>query len=146
MILGLFAAASALGTDEVTVKLNDVSAKGNHTNVWFECTLTIHNGTSTTISAANFFVGPPGLALKISDLSGKELKQIYADPYNNFSLNTAIIPPGDITFKEPYGLGRWPPFSLPESVQTIRVKLDGRLSYSGYTNRLTSGFVEVHVP
>jgi len=51
-----------------------------------------------TFSATNLFVGPPGLALEISDLGGKELKQLYADPYINFSVNTAIISPGDITF------------------------------------------------
>jgi hypothetical protein len=147
MILGLFAAAGAFGGEagDVTVKLNDVSPKGTRSNIWFECSVTIHNGTSTTFYATNLFYGPPGLALKISDLAGKELKPLYADPYINFNLNTAIIPPGDITFKEPYGLGdRHRP--LPESVQVIRVRLDGKLAYTGYTNRLTSNFVEVHIP
>lgn len=148
MILTLLTAASVLGADDITVKLNDVSPKGNHTNMWFECTLTIHNGTSTRFSATNLFVAPPGLALKISDLDGKELKQVYADPWMNYSLNTAIISPGDTTFKEPYGLGGWHsrPFPLPESVQTVRVRIEGTLSHTGYTNRLTSNVVEVHVP
>ena len=145
MILGLLAAASALGADDVTVKLNDVSPKGAGTNIWFECSVTIHNGTKTTFYSTNLFCGPPGLALKISDLAGKDLKSIYADPYINFALNTAIIPPGDITFKEPYGLGdRHRP--LPENVQTIKIRLDGRLAYTGYTNRLTSNIIEVHIP
>jgi hypothetical protein len=146
MIFGLLAAASALGADDVTVKLKDVVPKGTHTNLWFECTLAIHNGTSTSFSATNLFVAPPGLALKISDLGGKELKQLYADPYINSALNTAIIPPGDSTFKEPYGLGRWPPFALPESAQTVKVRLEGTLSHTEYTNRLTSNVVEVQVP
>src|SRR5208337_4894521 len=107
VVLGLLAAARVFGGDDgnVTVKLNDVSPKGTHTNIWFECSVTIHNGTSTTFYATNLFYGPPGLGLEISDLAGKELKPLYADPYINFNLNTAIIPPGDITFKEPYGLG-----------------------------------------
>jgi len=145
-IFGLLAAVGALDAGDVTVKLEDVAPKGTHTNMWFECTLAIHNGTSTSFSATNLFVGPPGLALKISDLRGKELKQLYANPYINFALNTAIIPPGDSKFKEPYGLGKWPPFALPESVQTIRVRLEGSLSYTEYTNRLTSNVVEVRVP
>jgi hypothetical protein len=144
--LGLLAAANALGADDVTVKLKDVAPKGTHTNMWFECTLAIHNGTSRSFSATNLFVGRPGLALKVSDLDGKELKQLYADPYINFYLNTAVIPPGDSTFKEPYGLGKWPPFVLPDHMQTIRVKLEGTLSYNEYTNRLTSNVVEVQVP
>jgi hypothetical protein len=147
IIFLLLAAVRAFGGGDgnVTVKLNDVSPIGTHTNIWFECSVTIHNGTSTTFFATNLFYGPPGLALKISDLGGKELKHLYADPYINFYLNTAIIPPGDITFKKPYGLGdRHLP--LPQSVQTIRVRLDGRLSYTGYTNRLTSNFVEVNIP
>jgi len=145
-ILALLVVLSAFGADDVTVKLNDVSLKGNHTNMWFECTLTIHNGTSSTFYATNLFCGPPGLALKISDLAGKDLKPLYADPYKISDMNNAFIPLGDTTFKEPYGLAKWPPFSLPESVQTIRVRLEGRLSYTGYTNRLTSNVVEVHVP
>jgi len=143
MILGLFAAASALGADDVTVKLDGVSPEGNHTNIWFECRFTIHNGTSTPLFATNLFVDSPGLALKISDLDGKELKRIYADPWINYALNSPIIPPGDSKFKEPYGLGRF--VALPETVQIVRVRLEGTLSSSGYTNRLTSNVVEVQV-
>ena len=148
MILGLLVAARVFGADAVTVKLDDVSPKGTHTNIWFECRFTIHNATSTPLSATNLFVGPPGLALKISDLDGKELKRVYADPWINYALNSPIIPPGDSTFKEPYGLGGWHsrPFPLPESVQVVRVRLEGTLSDSGYTNRLTSNVIEVHVP
>jgi hypothetical protein len=143
MILALLSAASALRADDVSVKLDDVSPKGNHTNIWFECRFTIHNGTGTPLSATNVFVAPPGLALKISDLDGKELKRIYADPWINYALNSPTIPPGDSTFKEPYGLGRF--VALPDTVQIVRVRLEGTLSASGYTNRLTSNIVEVHV-
>ena len=145
-VLALLVALSAFGADDVTVKLKDVALKGTHTNMWFECSVTIHNGTSKTFYATNLFCGHPGLALKISDLGGKEFKPVYADPYIAFALNTAIIPAGDSKFKEPYGLGKWPPFALPESVQTIRVRLEGTLSYTEYTNRLTSNIVEVRVP
>jgi len=145
-ILAVIIAASAFAADDVTVKLDGVTPKGIHTNIWFECTFAIHNGTSTSFFATNLFVAPPGLALKISDLGGKELKKLYADPYINYALNTAIIPPGDSTFKEPYGLGRWPPFALPERVRTIRVRLEGTLSHTEYTNRLASNVVEVQVP
>ncbi|HLX94373.1 MAG TPA: hypothetical protein VKU37_01375 [Verrucomicrobiae bacterium] len=144
MIFALFATASALGADDVTVKLDDVSPNGNHTNIWFECRFTIHNGTSTPLFATNLFVAPPGLALKISDLNGKELKRVYADPWINYALNSPIIPPGDSTFKEPYGLGRF--VALPETVQIVRVRLEGTLSASGYMNLLTSNIVKVHVP
>ncbi len=146
----LLVTASAYGGSDgdVTVKLGDVSPVGNHTNIWFQCNLTIHNGTRTTFAATNCFLGPPGLALEISDLDGKELRRIYADGYINFNLNTAIIPPGDTTFKEPYGLGGWhgQPVSLPGSVQTVKVRIEGTLSYTGYTNHLTSNDVEMQIP
>ncbi len=144
MILGLFVAVKVFGGDDVTVKLDHLSAMSTHTNIWVECTLTIHNGTRTPLSATNLFIGPPGLALKISDLDGKELKRVYADPWINYSLNNPVIPPGDTTFTEPYGLGH--PFSLPETVHTVKVRVEGTLSYTGYTNRLTSNVVEVPVP
>jgi hypothetical protein len=144
MILALLAATSALGADDVTVKLDGVSPQGNHTNIWFECRFTILNGTSTPLSATNLFVAPPGLALKISDLDGKELKRVYADPWINYALNSPMIPPGDSKFKEPYGLGRF--VALPETVQIVRVRLEGTLSASGYTNLLTSNIIEVHIP
>ena len=146
VVIGLLITVDALGADDFTVKLNDVSPKGVRTNMWFACTLTIHNGTAKSVSATNLFVSPPGLALKISKLGGQELTRLYADPYINFALNTAIIPPGDSLFKEPYGLGSWPPFALPDGIQSIRVRLEGTLSHTAYTNRLTSNFVEVQVP
>ena len=144
MILALLATASALGADVVTVKLDGVSPEGNHTNIWFECRFTIHNGTSTPLSATNLFVAPPGLALKISDVDGKELKRVYADPWISYALNSPIIPPGDSAFKEPYGLGHF--LSLPESVTLVKVRLEGALSSSGNTNHLTSNIVEVQIP
>lgn len=148
MILGLLIAARAKGADTVTVNLDDVSPKGFHTNIWFECKFTIHNAASTSLPTASLFVGPPGLALKISDSDGKELKRIYANPYIYYAMNNPVILPGDNTFKEPYGLGGWHshPFPLPEGVQIIKVQLEGTLAGSGYTNRLTSNVVEVHVP
>jgi hypothetical protein len=144
IILGLLVAVRALGDNEVMVKLDHVSAMGTRSNMWFMCALTIHNGTSTHLTATNLFIGPPGLALKISDLDGKELKRVYADPFINDALNSPIIPPGNLTFKEPYGLSV--PFPLPESVQSVRVRIEGELSYAGYTVGLTSNIVEVHIP
>ena len=72
IILGLLAAAGAFGGDDgnVTVKLPDVSPMGTHTNIWFDCSVTIHNGTSAPLTFTNLFHGPPSLALKISDLDG----------------------------------------------------------------------------
>ncbi len=95
-ILALLAAASALGTDDVTLKLNHVSPKGTHTNMWFECSVTIHNGTSAPLTVNNLFLGPPSLALKISDLNGKELKRLYSVGHIAEPLQWDIAP-GDNT-------------------------------------------------
>ena len=145
MTLGLLVAASALAADTVTVKLDDVQPYGAHTNIWFQCKFTIHNATSTSFFTTNLFIGPPGLALRISDLGGKELRRVYANGWIYYATNNPTIAPGDNTFKEPYGLGgRYSdPFPLPE---IVRVQLEGTLSWSGYTNHLTSNVVEVHVP
>ena len=150
MILVLLAAVRAFGGDDgnVTVKLNDVSPRGTHTNIWFECSVTIHNGTSAPLTVNNLFIGPPSLALKISDLDGKELKRVYSVPHI-IEPTQWDIAPGDDTFTNVcYGLpnGNRPPLSLPEGVHAVRVQVQGILPGSSFTNRLTSNIVEVQVP
>ena len=150
IILGLLAAAGAFGGDDgnVTAKLNDVSPRGTHTNIWFECSVTIHNGTSAPLTVNNLFIGPPSLALKISDLDGKELKRLYSVGHIIEPLQWDI-PPGDVTFTNVgYGLpsGNRRPLSLPEGVHAVRVQVQGILPGSSFTNRLTSNIVEVQVP
>ena len=149
-ILALLIAVGAFGGDDgnVTVKLNDVSPRGIHSNMWFQCSVTIHNGTSAPLTVTNLFLGPPSLALKISDLDGKELKRVYSVPYM-FEPVGWDIAPGDNTFTNVlYGLpnGNRPPLSLPEGVHAVRVQVQGILPGSSFTNRLTSNIVEVQVP
>ncbi len=147
-ILALLAAASALGADEVTVKLNDVSPKGTHTNMWFECSVTIHNGTSAPLTVNNLFLGPPGLALQISDLDGKELKRLYSAGHIAEPLQWHIAP-GDNTFTNVgYGLpsGNRRLLCLPEGVHAVKVQVQGILPGSSFTNVLSSNVLEVHVP
>ena len=148
MILGLLVAAKMFGADTVTVKLDEVSPNGFHSNIWYECKFTIHNGSSASLSTTNLFTAPPGLALKISDLNGNELTRLHANPWMDYARNSPLIPPGDSKFKELYGIGGWHsrPFPLPESVRIVRVRLEGTLTASGFTNRLTSNVVEVNVP
>jgi hypothetical protein len=148
MILGLLIGARLFGADAITVRLDEVVPNGSHTNIGFNCKFTIHNGSSASWYTTNLLTAPPGLALKISDLDGNELHRLYANPYMYYARNCPVIPPGDGKFNELYGIGGWHsrPFSLPEGVQVVRVRLEGTLSYSGYTNRLTSNIVEVHVP
>jgi hypothetical protein len=150
MILVLLAAVEARGGDdgEVTVKLNDVSPRGVHSSMWFQCSVTIHNGTSTPLTVTNLFFGPPSLALKISDLDGKELKRVYSVPYIFEPVGWGIAP-GDNTFTNVlYGLpnGNRTTLSLPEGLHAVRVQVQGILPGSSFTNRLTSNVVEVPVP
>ena len=121
---------------------------GIHSRMWFRCSVTIHNDTSATLTVTNLFLGPPSLALKISDLDGKELKRVYANPYMFEPVGWRIAP-GDNTFTNVlYGLpnGNRPPLSLPEGVHAVRVQVQGILPDSGFTNRLTSNIVEAQVP
>ena len=152
--LVLLVALSAFGGDDgnVTVTLNDVSPIGTHTNIWFECSVTIHNGTSAPLTFTNLFHGPPSLALKISDLDGKELKRVYTVPYKFEQATTQWdIAPGDNTFTNvlyglPGAVGSRPQLSLPEGVHAVRVQVQGILPGSSFTNRLTSNLVKVQVP
>jgi hypothetical protein len=148
IILGLLVAPTVFAADAVTVKLDEVLPMGTHTNILFGCKFTIHNATGSSLSTTHLFVAPPGLALKISDSDSNELKQVYANSHIYGAMDNHNIPPGDSKFNELYGIGGWrsSPFSLPEGVHIVRVRLEGTLSSSGYTNRLSSNLIEVHVP
>jgi len=149
-ILVSLIAVSAFCVDDglVTVKLNGVTPHGTRTNIWFECSVTIHNGTSAPLTVNNLFLGPPSLALNISDLDGKELKRVYSVGHIVEPLQWTIAP-GDNTFTNVgYGLpsGNRRLLSLPEGVHSVRVQVQGILPGSSFTNRLTSNVVEVQVP
>lgn len=133
-------------TEDVTVRLDSVSPMGTRTNMWFKCSVTVHNSTGASVTATSLFLFPQDLALKISDLDGKELKRLYEDPHINEPTNW-VIPTGDSTYTNIlYGLVARPSLSLPDGVHTVRVHVEGTLSGSSYTNRLTSNVVEVQVP
>jgi hypothetical protein len=149
-ILVSLIAVSALCVDDglVTVTLNEVSPRGTHSNMWFQCSVTIHNGTSAPLTVNNLFLGPPTLALNISDLDGRELKRVYSVGHIAEPLQWTIAR-GDNTFTNVwYGLpsGNRRLLSLPEGVHSVRVQVQGILPGSSFTNRLTSNVAEVRVP
>ena len=154
MILASLLAVSAFGESvtNVTVRLSpDVYIIGTHTNVIFRCTMTVNNQTEATFTATNLFSMPPGLALLVIDSHGKPLKRLYAP----WKTPDWIIHPGTNQINWLYygmgdGLTRWREnqngVSLPDAAKTVRLQIEGNLSGSSYTNRLTSNIVEVEVP
>src|SRR5579872_3691598 len=78
-----------LGSTNVTVHLGQVSVLGTRTNMWFECNVTINNQTPLPLTVTNLFVKSPGLALKVSDLEGNELKRVYAWPIKTWTWTQA---------------------------------------------------------
>src|SRR5947209_17391315 len=97
----LTAASQSPGT-AVKVRLDSASVSGTHTNLWFLCNVTVLNGTGATLTATNLFVLPPGLALRIAGLDGKELTRTYAAPLHAW--NFAFPPHDQRTFKLMYGV------------------------------------------
>ena len=153
-ILGLLITASAFGSPDstgVTVHLGDVSVIGSHTNLEFKCNVIINNQTDVTLIATNLFSMPPGLALKVvTDLDGKESKRMYAVPWEIWKWTIAPGSP-----QENKGLfyvakieqdSVISGISLPDTVKTVRLQIEGMLSGSSYGNSLTSNVVEVEVP
>ena len=87
VILALLVAASVFGdstSSNVTVRLGPVSVLGTHTNMWFDCDVTINNQTRVPLAVTNLFVRLPGLALKITDLDNRELKRTHAWPLKSW--------------------------------------------------------------
>jgi hypothetical protein len=93
---------------------------------------------------------PPGLALKVADLNGEELKRLYAWPLKSWKWTHA---PGSQRGFKRLGYGASPSrngnvrgISLPEPVQVVRLRIEGALSGSSYGGGITSNVVEVKIP
>ena len=152
-ILALLVAVRALGdsaSTNVTVRLGSVSVLGTHTNMWFDCDVTINNQTRVPLTVTNVFRRPPGLALKVTDLDGKELKRTYAWPLKSWEWTHA---PGSQKEFKRLGYGAKPGkngnvlgISLPETVKTVRLQIEGTLSGSSHSGGITSNVVEVKIP
>ena len=153
LIIGLLIAANALGdpgSTNVAVALGPVSVLGTHTNLWFDCDVTVNNQTGVPLTVTNLFRSSPGLALKITDLDGKELKRVYAWPLKSWEWTHA---PGRQKEFKLLGYGAKPGkngnvlgISLPETVKTVRLQIEGTLSGSSYSGGITSNVVEVKIP
>src|SRR5438046_2758708 len=87
IIAALLVAVSAFADSPgggVAVHLGPVSVIGTHTNLWFDCNVTIINQTELPLTVTNLFGTSPGLALKVKDSDGKELKRLYAWPLKSW--------------------------------------------------------------
>jgi len=153
ILVGLLTAARGFSGSEstnVTVHLGPVSVLGTRTNIWFDCDVTVHNQTGTPLTVTNLFGMHPGLALKVADLNGKELKRVYAWPHKSWKWTHA--PGSQKEFKRlGYGAkrgrnGNVDGISLPETVQVVRLQIEGTLSGSSYGGGITSNVVEVKIP
>lgn len=144
MTVLLIAVSAYGGSDgDVTVKLDDVSARGDRTNMWFQCSITVHNAMSTSLTAGNLFYR---LVMTISDSDGKELKRVHYTPHIIEPTHWVILP-GDNTYTNLlYGLAWKDQLSLPDGVHAVRVQVQGTLFGGSYTNHLASNFVALHLP
>jgi hypothetical protein len=79
----------------------------------FTCNITLDNQTGATLTATNLFRMPPGLALRVSDLDGHKLAQMYAWPWEIWQFH---IRPGSYTFSNLLYVGKY------ENVDTVGVK------------------------
>jgi hypothetical protein len=152
-IFALMIAGSVFGDvagTNVMVRLGQISVIGTHTNLWFDCDVTINNQTDVPLTVTNLFAKSPGLALKITDLNGKELKRTYAWPLKAGEWTHA--PGSEKDFKrlgygaKPGKNGKVLGISLPETMKTVRLQIEGTLSGSSYSGAVTSNIVEVKVP
>jgi hypothetical protein len=160
VIAGLLFAASALADQSATtltnvsVRLHDISTWGTGTNLSLKCNITVSNETNIPFNAGGF-------SMQIYDLDNKKLARSYSGfIIDMFYFSPALIPPR--TTKELklfYNGNGGPPISLPDSVKTFRVRVEGILyspspnywQTAGVTNiveagSVTSDTVEVNIP
>ena len=118
--------------------------------MWFLCRVAINNQTDVPLTVTNLFSRFPGLALKIADWNGRELKKTYAAPLH---ASTWTFPPGgQKEFKLMYGVPatsgsyQYPGISLPDTAKTVRLVIEGTLSGSSYSGGITSNVVKAKIP
>jgi hypothetical protein len=148
IILMSLVAVSAFGdpvSTNVTVRLGPVSVIGTYPSVMFKCNVTINNQSDKTLVATNLFAMSPGLALKVSDLDGKELQRTYAMPWITwrFTFSPGIHPLSNLFYgvKIINGHKHVEELSLPNAAKTVRLQIEGTLSGSS----ITSNIVEVKI-
>jgi hypothetical protein len=153
LIVGLLVAVSAFGdaaSNNVSVHLGRVAVRGSHTNMWFDCDVSINNQTSVPLTVTNLFVRFPGLALKVADMDGKELKRIYAWPLKSWEWTHSQGSQKEFRMlgygARPGRDGKVIGISLPETVKTVRLQIEGTMSGSTYSGGITSNVVEVKIP
>jgi hypothetical protein len=150
--VGLLVATTAFGVGAVPKVLVRFSADihGTRTNVWFLCHVLITNDTDVPLTVTNLFSLAPGLALKISYLDGKELARTYAVGLHAWTWTFA--PHSEKTYKLMYGVpstsGNYgnPGISLPGPTRRANLQIEGTLSGSSYSGRITSNIVEIQIP
>jgi hypothetical protein len=152
MLFGLALGAAASGASantNVSVTLGQVSVLGTHTNLWFDCDVTISNQSSMPLTMTNLFTIKPGFALSITSLDGTELNRAYAWPLKSWKWTHA---PGSSKEFRKLGYGAKPGrdgnvvgISLPESVKTVRLQLVGTMAGSNYEGAITSNVVQVDI-
>jgi hypothetical protein len=153
LFIALLTGATALGdqgSGKVMVLLGEVSAQGTRSNMGFLCNVTVNNQTDDTLTVTNLFVVPPGLALKISDTNGVELKRIYAAPIHLWKWDFASHSHHAyrLMYAIPSSSGGYgtPGIPLPASAKAVRVQIEGTMSGSNYSGGVTSNVVEVKLP
>ena len=142
LLIGLSAFADS-GSNSVMVHLNYVSPKGTHTNMFFECSVTISNQTSAPLTATNLFSQPPGLAMVVRGWYGEELARTYAWPLKSEAFT--FSPDTPYTYRLWYGT-KPVGISLPNDAVDVSFRIEGTLSGSSYTNSITSNFIVTKVP
>src|SRR5204863_1715820 len=102
------------------------------------------------LTVTNLFGTSPGLALKVKDSDGKELKRLYAWPLKSWEWTHD--PASQREFKK-LGYGAKPGkdghvlgIAFPEMVKTVSLQIEGTMSGSSYTGSITSNVVEVKIP
>jgi len=149
MAFGLLSFCVRADTTNVTLHIGAVSAArqpmtigGVPTNsVTFLCEVTLDNQTQTPLTVTGLYTAFDGMRLVVLDASDKELARCgHADAFSTIKTQSFTLPTGQTTKTLTF------PFCfVPKTAQAVRVKLEGNLPGSSFSESITSNILTVEM-
>jgi hypothetical protein len=149
MFSGLMSFCAFASSTNVTLQIQSATAVRQtmvvgdvHTNfVSFACDVVLDNQTGSMLSVTGLYSPFDDMSLVALDAKGTEVaRRRHYEGISNAQAQTFVVPVGQSTEKLIF---TW--VSVPKSIQTVNIRIQGRLPDSSYTGSLISNVVEVKI-
>jgi hypothetical protein len=149
VFLGLMSVCAFAGSTNVTIQMQSATAVRQtmvvgdvHTNfVSFACDVVLDNQTGAMLSVTGLYSPFDDMSLVAFDSKGNEVaRRRHYEGMANAQNQTFVVPVGQSTEKLIF---TW--VSVPKSMQTVKIRIQGTLPDSSYKGSIASNVVEVEI-